>query len=515
MSQRNLVLFFTAVLLIHIILRVGAALSMDDFVKINCPEKQPFKCAPDANCCFGSEFCYRGDCLTCFPPNVQKDGLLAWCRSIGQYNTSAMKSPMCRLACQDIFNSTELASVDEVSCTKEKPFKCAPAGACCRGSEFCDGGQCQTCFPSNVQKDGLLAWCRSIGQYNMSAMRSPMCRLACQDIFNSTELASVDDNVRPNTAAPGVDISSVETVKALCIAILVFVLIGIVLVLYDVIRKKRSANSGDSQNKDRSGRGDTDQSPPNACSEFECCNVIRNRASQLTALLRRTRRSTEAPTETTPLAPIISPPLEPGPGAGRELSTINGENGALGSPNSLNTPSGVTRPLLENASTAHGGAPAGAKSALELNASLGENFSVAMPPGQNESQSPADSGVPVAKHARNDNSSLITRSVDSLAESPASPSNVDQEEANDEREPLFTPLTENPDFTETVDKKEQKAFKQFKQGYQDNYKKVTAKVSRRYFLVLNRHPLTRENQMRIVVFKKTSFSYVYRSTTGS
>ncbi|CAL1544386.1 unnamed protein product [Lymnaea stagnalis] len=73
-------------------------------------------------------------------------------------------------------------------CPSDRPFKCLPYGACCRGSEFCYSGMCESCFPRGVEDGALLDWCREKGQFDVALMRNDGCRLACQDVFNTTQL---------------------------------------------------------------------------------------------------------------------------------------------------------------------------------------------------------------------------------------------------------------------------------------------------------------------------------------
>ncbi|CAL1544385.1 unnamed protein product [Lymnaea stagnalis] len=87
-----------------------------------------------------------------------------------------------------------LNDIANIDCPAEQPFKCLPYGACCRGSEFCHSGLCESCFPRDVPESGLLAWCRDTGQHNVSSMRSRACRLACQDRYTSVQLAVIEDS---------------------------------------------------------------------------------------------------------------------------------------------------------------------------------------------------------------------------------------------------------------------------------------------------------------------------------
>ncbi len=102
----------------------------------------------------------------------------------------------------------------EIVCPTNHPAICLPYGACCRLSEFCHFGMCESCFPLDVPPEHRLEWCR---HSNVSSMRHHTCRLACHDIFSdmlfdirtktsdenrvnsSTQTAPRDDNLCGHT----------------------------------------------------------------------------------------------------------------------------------------------------------------------------------------------------------------------------------------------------------------------------------------------------------------------------
>ena len=74
-----------------------------------------------------------------------------------------------------------LANLEQIVCPGSRPFKCLPYGVCCRISEFCHSGLCESCFPRNIPPESLLEWCRHASK---TSMRHDSCRLACHDKFS-------------------------------------------------------------------------------------------------------------------------------------------------------------------------------------------------------------------------------------------------------------------------------------------------------------------------------------------
>ncbi|CAL1532872.1 unnamed protein product [Lymnaea stagnalis] len=146
-----------------------------------------------------------------------------------------------------------LSDLLQVRCPSDHPFMCLPYGTCCRGSEFCHSGLCESCFPRDVPESQLLSWCRDVGQHNVSLMRSEACRLACQDKFSSAELAVTCGTTRAqkdeNVSAPsysgarsGDDVTECQCTAYMAVMI-TSVLISValvVLMIFTRLRKRRS-----------------------------------------------------------------------------------------------------------------------------------------------------------------------------------------------------------------------------------------------------------------------------------
>ncbi|CAL1532871.1 unnamed protein product [Lymnaea stagnalis] len=82
-----------------------------------------------------------------------------------------------------------LETITGIVCPADRPAICLPYGACCKVSEFCHSGLCESCFPLNVPEESRLEWCRHTGVTNVTSMRHHTCRLACQDVFSETLLS--------------------------------------------------------------------------------------------------------------------------------------------------------------------------------------------------------------------------------------------------------------------------------------------------------------------------------------
>lgn len=101
-------------------------------------------------------------------------------------------------------NDPDLETLTKIVCPAQRPTICLPYGACCRVSEFCHSGLCESCFPMSVPAERLLEWCRHTGLTNVTSMRHSSCRLACHDKFSDTLLS-----VCPKT----LDVSRADDVK--------------------------------------------------------------------------------------------------------------------------------------------------------------------------------------------------------------------------------------------------------------------------------------------------------------
>ncbi|XP_059158523.1 uncharacterized protein LOC131942642 [Physella acuta] len=94
--------------------------------------------------------------------------------------------------------SPTLEDIAAIECPSERPNICLPYGLCCKDDAFCHAGQCEDCFPAGV--NDLLTWCRTHGIHNVSVMRSPLCRLACQARYDVTELVASPDSKKSDVA---------------------------------------------------------------------------------------------------------------------------------------------------------------------------------------------------------------------------------------------------------------------------------------------------------------------------
>ncbi|CAL1544383.1 unnamed protein product [Lymnaea stagnalis] len=91
--------------------------------------------------------------------------------------------PPCLLA-----SGPTVEALDKMICPPDKPNKCLPYGVCCGYDQFCYSGMCESCLPHHLQEHEQLNWCRQHGVHNVSLMRDPSCRVACQAKFTPHEL---------------------------------------------------------------------------------------------------------------------------------------------------------------------------------------------------------------------------------------------------------------------------------------------------------------------------------------
>ncbi|CAL1532877.1 unnamed protein product [Lymnaea stagnalis] len=178
-----------------------------------------------------------------------------------------------------------LDDLTHINCTTSAPNLCVPYGVCCSNSEFCHAGMCETCFTREVlalPDQDKLEWCRDLGQFDGSLMRHHTCRLACQGLFTSAQLAVC--NLPTDTSTPGLGRhqgdSPVERENPILIFIAVIVsatlCLGIVLIALTAfrgvsIKKERDTKVARSNTENNDSE---DESDDGKHSEKErACNV--------------------------------------------------------------------------------------------------------------------------------------------------------------------------------------------------------------------------------------------------
>ncbi|CAL1544381.1 unnamed protein product [Lymnaea stagnalis] len=135
-----------------------------------------------------------------------------------------------------------------IKCKGGKPNICLPYGICCRPSQFCYNGLCETCFDATVRhlpREEKRQWCRDYGQHNVSLMRHSTCGMACQSLFTSNDLSTkINDTslqispVRDHEVNHVVYSNTGVLVLGIAVTLQSFVIAGLILVFFKNFGRK-------------------------------------------------------------------------------------------------------------------------------------------------------------------------------------------------------------------------------------------------------------------------------------